>query len=345
MPRLPPSLFWRARHISPGAALLLPVCRDFPSALAELRWIREHVKEKSRGRLDWEGRERILSLCRRRGRGEPLQYVLGTQPFGSLDLLCRRGVLIPRPEPEAYSLHLADLLLRESKQSGGSHKSLTILDACTGTGCIALLLYAQLQRKMKAADSLHVVGIDLAPQAVSLSRKNAVRNRLLSAGDSTSIKFVQCDVFSDDWLDHQDIKRLYQSPLDILVSNPPYISVDGFSHDTARSVRIFEPKLAQVPLPRGPGSEVDEDIFYVRLLELATRMDARIVLCEVGRLAQAERVVGLALNKGPLLNAEIWADHPDIVDVDCTNRSVTVAGREVPIKGSGHGRSVFIRRR
>lgn len=97
MPRLPPSLFWRARRVSPGAVLLLPVCRDLPSALIELRWIQEHVKEEGRTeRRSNESRQRVLSLCRRRGRGEPLQYVLGTQPFGPLDLLCRRGVLIPR---------------------------------------------------------------------------------------------------------------------------------------------------------------------------------------------------------------------------------------------------------
>ena len=104
MPRLPLSLFWRARRVSLGAALLLPVCRDLPSALLEFRWIEQHVESeikhdgvtrKTRVDPGWVG-HRILSLCRRRGRGEPLQYVLGTQPFGPLDLMCRRGVLIPR---------------------------------------------------------------------------------------------------------------------------------------------------------------------------------------------------------------------------------------------------------
>ncbi len=103
MPRILPSLFWRARRLSPLATLLLPVCRDVASALAELRWIREHVAARrdrfgpSSARASDAAREAaVLRLCRRRGRGEPLQYVLGTQPFGPLDLLCRRGVLIPR---------------------------------------------------------------------------------------------------------------------------------------------------------------------------------------------------------------------------------------------------------
>jgi hypothetical protein len=37
-----------------------------------------------------------LHLCKRRSRPEPLQYILGSQPFGPLDIKCRPGVLIPR---------------------------------------------------------------------------------------------------------------------------------------------------------------------------------------------------------------------------------------------------------
>src|SRR4051812_30538830 len=99
MPRLAPSLVQRARRISPLAAVLLPACRDLPSALNELRWIREHV---SSGRTETDpsnAEQRLWRLCRRRGRGEPLQYVLGTQPFGDLDIKCRKGVLIPRFAP------------------------------------------------------------------------------------------------------------------------------------------------------------------------------------------------------------------------------------------------------
>ncbi|CAK7272009.1 hypothetical protein SEPCBS119000_004899 [Sporothrix epigloea] len=353
MPRLLPSLFWRARRISPGAALLLPVCRDLPSALNELRWIQEHVKAttKGDGQASRQQKQRVLALCQRRGRNEPLQYVLGTQPFGSLDLLCRKGVLIPRPEPEAYSLHLADLLARESRQAAPdqTEHQLTILDACTGTGCIALLLYAQLRHLEKR--TLRVVGLDLAPEAIKLARTNAARNALLppvkAIDTPSSVRFVQGDLFSGDWLKHDAMKQLLQSPLDVLVSNPPYISAEGFARDTARSVRLFEPKLAQVPqrAGHGTGKGAAEDVFYVRLLELASRLDARIVLCETDGLEQAKRVAALALERSPILDLEIWADHPDIANVDDPSRSVTIAGRHVRIKGSGHGRSVFIRRR
>lgn len=98
MPRIPPGAIRQAHKISPHAATILPACRDLPSALNELRWIREHVEDLQRGRAPSPSRteHQVASLCRRRGRGVPLQYVLGSQPFGNLDLKCRPGVLIPR---------------------------------------------------------------------------------------------------------------------------------------------------------------------------------------------------------------------------------------------------------
>ena len=149
MPRLPPSLFWRARNdISPMAAQLLPACRDLESAANELRWIREHVQDTPSPVTPGL---RVWDLVTKRSKGVPLQYVLGTQPFGPLEIKCRPGVLIPRcaapyspyypretrpdnprPETEAYTLHIAALLAQDQPAPA----SLTILDLCTGTGCI-----------------------------------------------------------------------------------------------------------------------------------------------------------------------------------------------------------------
>lgn len=75
------------------ATLLLPVCRDLQSAANELRWIREHVQDTD---SPIPLGLRVWKLCEKRGKGIPLQYVLGTQPFGDLEIKCRPGVLIPR---------------------------------------------------------------------------------------------------------------------------------------------------------------------------------------------------------------------------------------------------------
>lgn len=150
-----------------------------------------------------------------------------------------------------------------------------MLDLCTGTGCIALLLYSLLRR---AVPDLHVRGIDICPQAVQLARENARYNAsrgLLGPSPSPSpspsspssspsqvqppprqsLAFSQADIFSDalledlatpPWQQQQDRHR--RRPWDVMVCNPPYVSHWGFAHQTARCVRNHEPKLAQVPM-------------------------------------------------------------------------------------------------
>ena len=100
MPRLPTGLLRHARAQEPLLVPLLRTCRDLNSARNELRWLREHVEQNllKKG-LPAEGlavRQSLRRLCHERGRGKPLQYILGTEYFGELELLCRPGVLIPR---------------------------------------------------------------------------------------------------------------------------------------------------------------------------------------------------------------------------------------------------------
>ena len=101
MPRLSPAYLNHALNENPLLPLLLRACRDLPPARNELRWLREHVKHSSRQpRLSTNGIDRLKRLCISRSRGKPLQYILGSQPFGELDIKCRSGVLIPRyPTP------------------------------------------------------------------------------------------------------------------------------------------------------------------------------------------------------------------------------------------------------
>lgn len=103
MPRLPNSLLRHARAINSLYPILLQTCRTIPSAHNELRWLREHVDERLEKKFgsakDVPERLKhrsVAKLARKRGRGEPLQYLLGSQPFGDLDIKCGKGVLIPR---------------------------------------------------------------------------------------------------------------------------------------------------------------------------------------------------------------------------------------------------------
>ncbi|ETS80675.1 hypothetical protein PFICI_08204 [Pestalotiopsis fici W106-1] len=390
MPRLPPRLLYRAHRISPHLRILLPACRDIESARHELRWIREHVSSFPSTRhakvpvtssaaatsKREEQEAKVAHLCARRGRGEPLQYVLGTQPFGPLEIRCAPGVLVPRLETEAYTVYLADLLTRHYSSSsphppqrhqetsggelvtkGDDEGRLGVLDLCTGTGCIALLLYERLRRhaQRRLLPPPRVAGVDISPTAVALARRNLDDNTraglLPRENANAAVVFTEADIFADDFLARsQDGLLMPSGQVDVLVSNPPYISTRGFDRDTGRSVRNFEPRLALVPDERLKATAVLlecalEDVFYARLLDIAKELKPRFVLFEVGDLEQAKRVVKMATTLGNSEDFafEIWRDEPDAegTEVFEMGSGSTIA----TIRGEGHGRSVFIYRK
>lgn len=247
-------------------------------------------------------------------------------------------------------MHLAHLLTTHSLLHHFHFPpSLTIVDLCTGTGCIALLLHSLLARSIP---HLHIHGIDVSPHAVQLSRDNMQSNmaaKRLPAPCPLSqcLKFSEADIFSS----RENELWMSGNQWDILVCNPPYISPWGFTHQTERSVRKYEPKLAQVPMVTYPGRHEPEDVFYARLLDIGARTRARVMLFEVGDLVQALRVVGMAWEHEGLrsrgnVDVEVWRDWPDAAPQENEATSSVVQtgdeSREVKIKGSGHGRSVFI---
>lgn len=213
-------------------------------------------------------------------------------------------------------------------------KPLRILDLCTGTGCITLLLHALLSPRF---EHLRVMGIDISSKALSLARKNLDHNLqqgLLTHRASTDIQFHRADVLGfppgadggddadgipnvekilSEYFDQPGETEMSEAPLnlepgcDLLISNPPYISSSDFRNGTtARSVRLFEPKLALVPpLPpqfqQSPnptptptsamGDVRPEDIFYRRILELSYKLRTKVTVLECGDIKQAERVI------------------------------------------------------
>lgn len=352
MPRLPPQLLRRAFSISPELSTLLPACRDLQSAKNELRWIKEHVEATTHVE---RRRSHLLRLCGRRGRGEPLQYVLGSQPFGSLDIKCSPGVLIPRAETEAYVCHLLDLLKTGQLlgQPAKSLERLNILDFCTGTGCIPLLLFAELQKIVK---TIEVRGIDVSPQALDLANANLARNvrqcHMAWPSDKHRLSFEPADVFDD-----QSIQALATSNVDIIISNPPYVAEDVWNHGRGQlglSVKRHEPRLALVPgghLPKAPKGLEAEDVFYARLLDVAETLQPKLLLLEIGDRHQARRVVEYCAHHpfSARADLEVWRDWPDLEPREGEVRHFLIPrkeGREdtVPIKGSGNIRSILINR-
>jgi methylase of polypeptide subunit release factors len=282
MPRLAPSVLHHARRKHPLLPILLRECRDTRSAQNELRWLIEHAialqlspqnrtQRKSlthtSSALGW--RTTLRTLVRRRAKGEPLQYILGTQPFGDLDVLCERGVLIPRPETEGYTVQLAELVRPNAR---AERQKLRVLDLCTGTGCISLLLHSLLrppnvertrpigQPAGSLNAGLEILGVDISDTALQLARTNLLHNlRLghLHPSAEQDISFAKADVLpkvignSIVKRDSAPASKSYiidpelgttvpsiwevlqgngqENRWDVLIANPPYISPSQFS--------------------------------------------------------------------------------------------------------------------
>jgi methylase of polypeptide subunit release factors len=102
MSRIAPTIIKKAaQRIDPYLSLLLKEAGTIKAARNELRWLKEHVESSKTLDCNYIAPQKpphdpLLELCKRRSKSEPLQYILGSQPFGELDILCEPGVLIPR---------------------------------------------------------------------------------------------------------------------------------------------------------------------------------------------------------------------------------------------------------
>ncbi|MFL5962522.1 MAG: peptide chain release factor N(5)-glutamine methyltransferase [Gaiellaceae bacterium] len=151
-------------------------------------------------------------LVQRRGQREPLAYVLGDWDFRRLTLKTDRRALVPRPETEMVVERCLTLL--------EGIEAPRIADVGTGTGAIALAL------KQERPDAI-VVATDVSGDALQLARENAAANEL-------DVRFVQVDLLEG-----------VGGPLDLVVSNPPYVGPEELEA-LEPEVRDWEPRAALV---------------------------------------------------------------------------------------------------
>lgn len=225
----------------------------------------------------------------------PLAYLLGSIPFESLDILVEPPTLIPRPETEEWTVNLIDQLKLLKNQK------LTILDLCSGSGCIALTL-------AKAFPESIVYAVDISDKAIALGKKNAKHN------DIQNVKFIQSDLFNE--LDTQTL-------FDIIVSNPPYISFDEFQELDA-SVATWEDKQALVAADNGTAiiNDIIEDApdYLNTTSEIATKTKIPQLVLEIG-YKQGKIVKDLMRSAG-------WIDVKMRKDLEGKDR--VVSGRILP---------------
>ncbi len=98
-----------------------------------------------------------------------------------------------------------------------SAKSIRIVDLCTGSGCIALLIANALRTALGPEGNWKVVACDRSPLAVELARENALKLGFTKS----SLHIVEADIFDNDHM--YNLAKLAGGPFDIIVSNPPYI--------------------------------------------------------------------------------------------------------------------------
>ena len=152
--------------------------------------------------------EEFLRLIERRSERIPLSYVIGQRDFMGFTFKVNENVLIPEQETEL----LAEEVIKHCKGK-------TVLDMCTGSGCIAISISLLGEPDI-------VVASDISDKALEVAKKNA---ELLKA---SKVKFVKGDLFEN-----------ITGSFDIIVSNPPYIETH-IIEKLEPEVRDYIPRLA-----------------------------------------------------------------------------------------------------
>lgn len=208
------------RHIAAAAGLL--AAAGVPSPERDARELAAHAL----------GRDRVLpsdpvpegfaavfaELVERRRSREPLQHILGRAPFRYLSLAVEPGVFVPRPETE----QVAQVAIDEATRVVADRGDAVVVDLCCGAGGIALAVATEVPGAV-------VTAVDLSPDAVTLTRRNAGE-----AGADLAV--VHGDATDPGLL--ADLT----GRVDVVVSNPPYIPPDAVPVDP--EVRDHDPDLA-----------------------------------------------------------------------------------------------------
>ncbi len=134
-------------------------------------------------------------LVARRAAREPVAYIRGVQEFYGRDFTVSPAVLIPRPETE-FVVEEALACLREVDMAPAPR----VVDVGTGSGCLAVTLAVEWP-------PAHIVGTDVSETALVVARANAERHGVL---DRVAFR-------------HGPYLSGLAPPLDLVVSNPPYV--------------------------------------------------------------------------------------------------------------------------
>ena len=249
----------------------------------EAEWLLAEALGVSRTELYvWEApipppaRQRLAQWLRRRLAGEPLQQVLGSAVFCGHRLFVNSTVFIPRPETEV----LADQMIRHLQAralDATARRALSVLDVCTGSGCIAISV-------AKAVAACVVTALEVSWEALRVAQHNVRR-----CGVSERVRLIQADLTAG-----------LVGRFDAIVSNPPYVPSANVRLLSAQ--RLGDPDLS---LDGGP----DGMSCHRRLLANAPRLlAARGVVCLECAEDQADSLARMAGSQSWARRVRVWDD-------------------------------------
>ena len=160
-----------------------------------------------------EEQKQFQEFIKRRAKREPFQHITKRQEFYGLDFEVSKDVLIPRPETELIVENAIDIL-REIDAP-------RFCEVGVGSGCISVSI-------LKNVETVNAIGLDISEKAVQIAKQNAIRHEV-----SGRLELKISNVF----------ESLKNEKFDLIVSNPPYISIDDFEN-LQREVRDFDPMIA-----------------------------------------------------------------------------------------------------
>lgn len=193
----------------------------------EATWLLEHILKLSPLHLKMnmmqvltaEQEQHYLDGIMRLAKNEPLAYIIGSQPFWTLDLKVTSDTLVPRPDTE---------IVIETVLALDLPKVVNVVDLGTGTGAIALALASEKLLWQITATDIYAPSLDVA-------KFNA---------DKHGLNKVQFALGS--WYQALATKQRNEK-FDLIVSNPPYIDSD----DAHIAKLEYEPQRALVSENKG----------------------------------------------------------------------------------------------
>ncbi len=163
--------------------------------------------------------EAYIKVIEKRCSKVPYAYIVGHEEFMGLDFIVNENVLIPRDDTETLVIEVIKFV----EETFEKNNHISILDLCTGSGCIAISLKKILEEK--GYTNIHITASDISELALEVAKENADIN-------NAKIHFIKSDLFN-----------CIGDKFDIIVSNPPYIECDTID-SLQEEVKGNEPKIA-----------------------------------------------------------------------------------------------------